>query len=152
MVSLPLSYSTAFSTLRQDQNICWSFRFFIFILWSAGTAKSTRWQILFLLINTWSGLLNPLLYFQMLCFLWIGPKKKMWCGFASSMEERRQHFIFSQSPPRNGGRVISLNSLVSCLLFLFEFGSQLASLILLNHRPSFTLYTSFSSWYFSSYA
>ena len=48
-----------FSSLAKSENLfIFSFSF-IFILWSARTAKSVQWQVLlFLLINTMSGLLK----------------------------------------------------------------------------------------------
>ena len=69
LVSPLLSCFTAFSALKQDPSICRSVFFFHFTLWSAGIAKFSSWQVLFLLIKTGCGLLTGIIF---LVRLWFG--------------------------------------------------------------------------------
>ena len=65
------SCSSAFSALRQGLSSCLVFRLLLFSMWSAGTAKSTIWQVLFLRIKTRIGSVCISKFQKILCFIFL---------------------------------------------------------------------------------
>ena len=83
-ITVTFMFHSFFSSLARSKYLFIFLFSFIFILWSAGMAKSTRWQAFFffffffflvLLINIWSGLLADIGWFicisKSLWILWI---------------------------------------------------------------------------------